>query len=278
MTQTTPEVSSVEETKHKKIVDRSAAYPTLTLLEAFNFVANIYKNFPTSGQIITREDVAAINKKKAPSIQRDVSTASQFKFFIKHKGGYEISPSFRILRNAFENEKPKLWLEAFHAPKLYADLVEKFDGHVLPPEINTHLIRYHDIAEKAAPNAVELFISNAKYCGAMNESNILNFKQALSKISDGSFKPPENLNNNNPEGEEGKGEEVAENKGETTKPLQEKPTYRIPEMVNSEKITIRLTGSPGRIAILQYPIDITTKDVAILQKQIEQLQIIAESQ
>jgi len=45
-------------------------------------------------------------------------------------------------------------------------------------------------------------------------------------------------------------------------------------MVNPEEVTIRLTG--GKIAVLIYPLDIVAKDVVILEKQNEQLKIIAE--
>src|SRR5271155_3025004 len=109
MTEIHTELTVQEEPKLKKIVDRSASYPTVTLTESFTFVAEIFKNFPTGNPIITREDVAAIFKTKTHNIQRDVACAAQFNFLKKEKGGYEISSAFRTLRNSFDNEKPKLW-------------------------------------------------------------------------------------------------------------------------------------------------------------------------
>jgi len=252
--------------KTKKIVDRSAAYPNFTLIESFDFVSEIFKNFPTTNRSITRDDVGAIFKTKSHNKQREVSCAAQFDFLSKERGSYKISDLFRSLRNAFEAEKPKLWLNAFQSPKLYRDLIDKFDGHAIPTELVTHLIRYHNIAEKAAPEAAKLFIENATFCKALGENGILNFNQA---VGDPNFKIIETGNNlvdNNHK------DKIKEN---NIPPQQAHRTLEIPSMVNSDKITIRLTN--GRTAYLEYPKDITVKDVNILQKQVEQLQIIAES-
>lgn len=46
----------------------------------------------------------------------------------------------------------------------------------------------------------------------------------------------------------------------------------LPEMANAEKVRIRLTD--GKQAFLIHPIDLTTTDIAILQKQLDQLALL----
>jgi len=61
---------------------------------------------------------------------------------------------------------------------------------------------------------------------------------------------------------------------EILKDNQSKPLPQIEEMVNSDERKIRLTG--GRFAILKHPIQLNTKDIQILKKEIEQLELLVE--
>lgn len=102
---------------------------------------------------------------------------------MKQKGGFQVSQLFKTIYNSLgQREKRKCLLEAFTSPKLYAEIISKHDGHALPNEFKIHLIRFHKIVEKAAPVAAELFITNAKYVGAINEHGILNYKEALETL------------------------------------------------------------------------------------------------
>jgi hypothetical protein len=177
------EISEIEQETKKKTIERSAAYPAISIEEALEFVAEVYKNFP-GGQSISREDVAAVLKKREAYIHRDVAAAAHYGLLIRLKGNYQVSDLFKTYKlHLTEAEKQACLLQAFVTPKLYRDLVEKHDGHAIPAELKTHLVRFHNIAEKAAPEVAEGFIANARVVGAANENNILQYRQALEKVS-----------------------------------------------------------------------------------------------
>lgn len=58
--------------KPKKIIERSASYPGITIEEGEVFVTEIQKHFPGS-RIFTRDDAAAVLKRA--SINRDIAAA-----------------------------------------------------------------------------------------------------------------------------------------------------------------------------------------------------------
>ncbi|HEX8675670.1 MAG TPA: hypothetical protein VF700_00530 [Segetibacter sp.] len=265
------------ETRSKK-VERSAAYPSISIPTALDFVAEIYKNFRSV--FAKRDDI--LNLIEGSQI-RFIAAGSYYRFLNREKDTYQVSELYKaIVQFTSEKEKKTALLEAFQSPKLYKELIEKFDGDQLPKELVAHLSRFHKITFDAAPIAADIFIKNAKYCGILDDNNVLNFKKKLSviEVSDGHL---------NEETREIKKEEATHNNTEKslttgegevkTPPLQtndiEKKQILLEEMVNEERVKIRLTGR--KFAYLIYPADTITKtDVAILQKEIEKLQLMVE--
>jgi hypothetical protein len=249
--------------KEKKVIDRSASYPSVSLDEAIQFTLSVAKSFPTS-QPINRDDIATVLKKKAASIQRDVATAAQYGLFDKVKDGYIISELFRAIKDPLdEKEKRKSIITAFKSPKLYRELIEKYDNHAVP-ELRPILIRFHNISEKAADDAAEVFINNATWCGVLNDSNILSVTNTFAKLSDSKFEYAEVVTIEPPPN----GEVV------NIDPKDQKPNPQHllpPKNESEEQLKIRLSGN--RYAYLNYPTEITAKDIEILKKQIEVLEL-----
>jgi len=186
-------------------------------------------------------------------------------------------------------------LEAFAEPKMYKELIDKHDGHAIPAELRTHLVRFHRIAEKAAPEVADSFIANARYVGAANEFNILQYRHALEKLSSTS---------NATSGTSAMSSGMTDSSSIPPDINQWQPVYDIPgaentssvlaaaantlrnaaggiltqnlleEMVNTEKAKVRLTD--GKIAYITYPTDIKKKDIEILRKQLDVLELLAE--
>lgn len=104
-------------------------------------------------------------------------------------------------------------------------------------------------------------------------ANLFRITQTEEKIKNFSIKGQWNLEATHM----GVGKEVRDiiikNTGKTPEQLPVIQKF-LPEMVEEEKIKIRLTGN--KFAYLMYPISLTKRDIAILQKQIEQLDLIVE--
>ncbi len=253
--------------KPKKIVDRSAAYPSITIEEAIAFCKSVSKSFPKEGTIITREDIAAVLKTKAPSIQRDVASVSQYGLFVKQKDGYQISPLIKILNNPLNEKERRLSIiECLKNPKLYKDLIDKFDSHALPSELHYHLVRDHEISEKAAPEASKIFIANCNFCNVLSDWGILNVEQTLSQLNNSNIQVAEVID------QEPLNEITPSNQGNVVNTLHHLAEHiEVKVHVKEEIETIRLLGK-NRYAKLIYPDDISVKEIAIIKKELEMIE------
>lgn len=273
-TESTPVAEQVNTTgSPKKTLERSAAYPDLSVSEAVKFTADVAKHFPSTTQVINRDDIAAVLNKVAASIQRDVASCAHYKFFNRVEGGYQISESYRTIANPLsEREKRTCLLQAFGEPKLNAELIAKFDGHVVPQELRTHLIRFHKIAEKASDHAAAVFIKSAKECGVLNDKSILNYKSELAKLKDNNIQFAE-VTTEKPDSDAplGDNQEIIDIIIPEAKP-KELPAPQIPPIAGEEKLKIPLTGR--RYAYLIYPSDLNVQDAEILAKQMEVLKLL----
>lgn len=261
--QTEPPVKKLD----KKPVERSVSYPGITIEEALIFTDKVSKNF-TPSQIISREDIGAVLNTSANTIVREVAACVNYGLFLKQqKEGYQISTRYKTFTNSLSaNEKRKFLLDAFQSPKLYIDLIKKFDGHTIPNEFKTHLIRFHKIAENAANLAAEIFIKNAKFCGILNEYNILTFKLSYDQLlSDADIQFEEQLERINKQDEMGNSQDTKQN---------EKP--KTPLLLNeiNNKVDKKITLTDGKISIWQYPKNLNKKDIEIFRKEIEILELI----
>jgi hypothetical protein len=258
----TMENSTEKEIKpKKKSITRSASYPGISTKDAVDFSLRISQSF-TKDDIISREDIAAVLGKSVSTITRSIAGAVQFGLFEKVKGGYRINSIVETIRNPISDiELKQCLLTAFGSPTLYKEIIEKFDNHAPPQEFKTILIRFHNISENVAEFVAESFIENAKYCGALDNNGIIRFA-------------------NNANGEALPFVEVLDEEKENNETInlvpqgENTPTQNIipAELPNGEeKLRIRL--SEGKEAFLVHPRNINQKDIEILKKQIETLEL-----
>jgi hypothetical protein len=235
--------------KDKKSIERSASYPGVSISETISFISTVSKNF-TATHIITRDDMAAVTKIK--TVHRITAAAVQYGLLVRAKNGYQISPLYKeFLNPVSEEEKNSILLSFFTSPKLYGELIEKYNKHVVPPELKSILIRYHKIAANAADEVVEVFIENARFVGALNESDILDVSNIEIPVTESA---------KSPKPEPG------------FKPAD---TSFIDGLFNpnhgQEDVKIVLTDS--KYCFIKYPKNLTEKDILILKKWIELLEL-----
>ncbi|MEO9477094.1 MAG: hypothetical protein ABJG41_16230 [Cyclobacteriaceae bacterium] len=239
----------------KRKVQRSAAYPALTLSEAIDFTKELSLHF-TDKQSILRADIAAVLGKSEGTIVRDVAAAVQFGLIVKDTDGYRISQLFKNIQNPISSaDLFEGLVDSFSSPKLYKELIEKFDGHVVPKELRTHLVRFHSIADKAADSAAEIFFESAKTAGVLSSNGMLNIKTTTNTVEEN-----DNLII----------EDTSDDVVEEKKVVLELPAHNEVQSVD-EKLPIRLTD--GKHAYLTYPSNLSKKDIKILRKQIDVLEV-----
>jgi hypothetical protein len=169
-----------KEDEKKKIIQRSASYPSLTLEEAYVFAKKIYDKF-TAENVATREEIASALE--VVEISRDVAACVQYGWLNKSEKGYQITESFsNLLRFESEKERLLLFLQAFGRPKLNQELINRFDGLLIPEELANSLVRNHSIAPNASQTAADIFMKSGKFVKAIKEDRKLVYKVTLSVV------------------------------------------------------------------------------------------------
>ncbi len=261
--------------KVRKIGERSAAYPAYTLEYFLTFTGEVYKHFRNN--FGKREDILSLIKGAHPS---KIAAAGHYGLLVREKDTYKVTELYKTITNYLTaKEKKDALLTAFISPNLNAELVEKFDGDVLPENLYIHLFRFHRISEAAAPAAADVFISNAKYVGVLSDSNKLCYASALDApvVDSGGrvivdFPEEKSGNQSAPVPSPANIPELTTPLVNETQPVERseiKQPLLLTEIAGEEKLPIKLTD--GKRAYLTYPKDLREKDIAILKLQLEAL-------
>jgi hypothetical protein len=225
------------------------------LFQAYDFAAKINNQF-SAVQSVTREEIGIALKLNSSYIARDVAACVQFGFLDKKDGKYQLTKLFTdIFMPENEKEKKLNFITAFGKPKLYSDLIAKFDGNVVPPEITNTLIKHHSISDSAAQDAANTFIESGVQVGVINENRILRYHATLSTLSKTQYAEIVEETKN--------GENDASKNTNTTIIKAEPLNYA---NSSDRKIPIHLTKD--KMAYLSYPADINDKDIKLLNHAI----------
>jgi hypothetical protein len=157
-------------------IQRSHAYPSLTLLETVEFVRKIYTQLGVSS-FQTRDTIAKVLNFSPDTLNKRLSTASQYELLdSKAKEGYKATPLFiKIYKPMNDTEKREALLQCLKNPKLYAALLEEYKNNIVPSVVglSTNLYRNHNISESASEKAAQVFITNLTELGLLDEDNHL---------------------------------------------------------------------------------------------------------
>lgn len=153
---------------------RSASYPYYSIKDSLDFSEKIYKNYGT-GYRALREQIADALNYSVGSLTSKISSAVQYGLLdMKSKEGYQVTELFvQWFRPVSEKAKQEALLESFKNPSLYSDLIEVFQGGILPPlkPLANILLQQHSISEKACDRAAEIFEQNALLVSVLEENS-----------------------------------------------------------------------------------------------------------
>lgn len=242
---------------------RSASYPVLTISEAYNFALKIYNKF--SNAEVTRKEIGGALGVNDLSISREVAAVASYGFYDKilHKGEkefkYRVTSIFKDIYR-YENEKQKKlsFIIAFGKPKLFQELITKFDGSVIPEELPNTLIKHHGITETASKEAAETFIISGKEVGVINENRFLNYKVTQSVTEKSTVTDAEEIQIESEENTP---------RHQITKIVE--PAYE--KVENHKKVEWHLTGD--KTAYLIYPSDLNDDDIEILDYNLKGIKL-----
>ena len=245
----------IQSGNQKKDKQRSASYPSLSVLKAYTYAEKINEKFGNSE--FTREEFAHLIGVHPNTTSRDIASCVQYKFLEKKeaKGTYKISELFNdIFRPESEKDKQGGLIQAFSNPKLYHELIEKFDGNVIPEELPNTLIKHHGITAAASKDAADTFIASAIEVGVFDRKML---KYTIVKGATAKTQYAEVVDVPNEEN----GERIKEQ--EQSMVVIKKPD----ENTTDVKVPIHLTKN--KAAYLQYPLNTSAKDIKLLEHAIQ---------
>ncbi|NII28615.1 hypothetical protein HB364_26260 [Pseudoflavitalea sp. X16] len=239
---------------------RSASYPALTPLEAYNFALKVNNKY--SNQDVTRKEIGHALNVHDLSISRDVAAAAAYGFFNKtlNKGEkefkYQVTELFLdVFRYENEKQKKLALITAFGKPKLWQELISKFDGATIPEELYNTLVKHHSITDAASKEVADIFIRSGKEVGVINENRVLNYKVSLNAIAKTQYAE---IIDETPNGNNGTPNSLPPARVESN-------DYIVP---NADiKVPIHLTKN--KMAYMVYPADINNKDIRLLDHAIK---------
>lgn len=252
-----------ETTADKKKRERSKAYPGANLETCAGYVAAIKKSLGKG--VHDRDSLAkAMGFDKATgAVNPKIAALVHFGWLDRAEGGYQLSVNAQKITDFINEAEKKQELRlAFCRPTLYQEILAKFESEKqIPTQLATHLHRFHGITDSASSSAAEIFVESGRFAGWLDAEN-----KILSE--DGSSNPPPATQ-----------EEVADDKISSGAAVQAKqqpdkaaaPLATLPHNASSQRFEFSISG--GRTAVILVPAELNSKDIKIIRKQIELLEL-----
>ena len=171
-----------ETKKEKKL--RSRLYPRYNLEDCIKFIGTLSKlggNSVSEGAIAADLGQAVNNS----AFIGKTSSSKQFGLISKDEGKLSLtSLGKEIMFPREEQDKGNAVKKAFANPSLYKELIEAFNGKILPDYValGNRLVHDHSIETAAKDIASKNFIRSAEYSGVMQNGIIVMDASALNSI------------------------------------------------------------------------------------------------
>lgn len=249
---------------HKAKRERSKAYPGAPLEDCVRYAAQIKKELGKGTH--DRDSLAKAMGFETVSgaVSPKIAALVHFGILNRTQGGYELSEdSKRITDHIDEAERSAAIREAFSKPTLYQEILDKFGvGGVIPGQLATHLHRFHGITAAASASAAEIFLQSGRFAGVIDQENRItttgSYQPTAGRSGEvRSIQPPESVSPSAPP---------------SSVSSQQSP---IPSgtIVPATAQRFEFAITQGRSVVLLVPSDLNPKDIMIIRKQIELLEL-----
>ncbi|WP_276356457.1 hypothetical protein [Cohnella caldifontis] len=250
--------------------ERSRSYPSASLEKAIEDT-KLVKSKLGSGKLDRDQISIALGYQRINGLAGTrISTMVQFGLLDKDDG-YSLSKlSEKITHPKSKEERNEAILEAFLKPELYAELVQRYQGDGrFPDQLDNILYRDFGITANASQDAAKLFIQSAQFANLIDEARVFLHNETI---------------------------EIHQNEEEIDQTVYI-PTpnkYQQPDIVDmiavtnsgtyinnysmDSKQTFNFSLSEGKFAQVIVPTGLKTRDIQILRKQIELLELQIEGE
>lgn len=242
----------------KTVRERSKAYPGATLEDCVRFTGMIKKELGRGSH--DRDSLAKAMRFGSVSgaVSPKIAALVHFGFLERTPLGYELSEASKSITDAIdERERLEAIRAAFSKPTLYQEILEKFgsDGKI-PGQLATHLHRFHGITDSASSSAAEIFLASGRFAGILDEGNNIRDGRDSQRLGTAMHSTSETTPVT---------KEVA-----ATPPFQTTASGH-PAAGNQQRFEFAITR--GRNVVLTVPTDLNAKDIRVIRKQVELLEL-----
>ncbi len=251
-------MSDTDNAKAKR--ERSKAYPGAPLEDCARYIALIKKGLGRGTH--DRDSLAKAMGFSSVSgaVSPKIAALVHFGFLNRTGDGYELSEESKSVTDAIDDqERMRAIRSAFSKPTLYQEILSKFeyDG-MIPNQLATHLHRFHGITDTASTSAADIFIASGRFAGVIDQDNrILASSGAFP--SDAVTVPPIVA------------KQDTSDAARSEPPAQTVPISTVPALANHQRFEFTITR--GRTVVLVVPSELNAKDIKVIRKQIELLEL-----
>jgi hypothetical protein len=252
----------------KRTVNRSAAYPGVTLEQAIDAAKTLRSNLGNGPY--SRESAAKALGYSGVTGTSSTKIAGCVHFGLLNRVGNTYKQSdlaTAIFNPRSEQEKSGAIKESFRNPVLYEKLSAEYDGKALPIMLDNVLVRLYGIQERAASDAASIFKKSAEYAGILSNGI----------MTSGDSQKPHDDNEVFFHSGEG-GDSANPSSGPETTNSDRKVLDLGISSINADQVLVdyNFPLRPGVVVTLRLPHEITKKDIARLSKFITSLEFDSE--
>jgi len=229
--------------------ERSRAYPGVALNDCVVAIQQIKRSLG-AGEF-DRGTIARALGLAEPTVTRPVAAMAHFGLLDKIGGNYRVSSLGKVLADPLDDELEPALRDALYRPTLYAEVLKAYEPEGrLPERLATVLHRNFGIAANASELASRILVKSAQLAGVIDDG--LRF---IREAKDERSVPATAVEPSS----------VTPNADDSAL-----PNDRIPDG-SQQRFLFRLSG--GKYASLSVPGEITARDISIIRKQIELLEM-----
>jgi hypothetical protein len=217
-------------------------------------VKQLKKAFGSS--VFTREHVADVLKVAVPTVTRSVAACAHFGLLSKAEGGYTVTQLGKIVCDPLDGEIEHALNESFRTPTLYQELLERYEPEGrIPERLSTILHRAFGIAENAADLAASVFVKSGRFAGILSDD--LSIVSAVEPTVTAESLPPES---------------------QSSLPVDGNRSQAASQRLQPQSQEFHFKLSKDKFATLIVPPELEARDIALLRKQIELLELQIEGE
>lgn len=228
--------------------ERSRAYPGITLQNSVENLKKIKKSLGSAE--IDRTQIAHVLGVAEGTVARPTAALVHFGMLERAAGNYRISELGRLIADPLNKQELEgLLKQSIRMPSLYSEVLDHYanEGQI-PDRLATVLARNFGIAGNASELAASVFIESAKYANIVDE----NLKFIAAEASE---------------------RQLPQSESPLPASTSQSPESKPKESADGENQTFHFKLSSNKFARLSVPSELTTRDIEIIKKQIELLEL-----